>query len=123
MIVVGYENQLVEWALAGPEARWERRHRRAAAPAKPVILYPRPTVFSAHPLIVVKETAAPLVDALMSADVQQIAWTRHGFRGPLGLSGDTGNPLVASRIMARVDAVLPMPDIRTMLSLIGRIGG
>lgn len=119
-LVVGYENQLVEWVLED-EARWKRLE--AAAPAKPVMLYPQPTVFSAHPLIVVKDAAAPLVDALLSPDVQQIAWTRHGFRGPLGLSGDTENPLVASRILPRVDAVLPMPDIKTMLALIGRVAG
>lgn len=117
-LAVGYENQLVEWVLED-EARWQRLE--AVAPARPVILYPQPTVFSAHPLIVVKDAAAPLIEALLSPDVQQVAWTRHGFRGPLGLSGETGNPLVASRIIPRVDAVLPMPDIRTMLGLIGRI--
>lgn len=119
-LVVGYENQLIEWVLED-EARWKRLE--AAAPAKPVILYPQPTVFSAHPLIVVKDAAGSLVDALMSPDIQAIAWTRHGFRGPLGLSGETDNPLVASRIMPRVDAVLPMPDIKTMLALIGRMAG
>jgi hypothetical protein len=67
--------------------------------------------------------AAPLVDALMSPGIQEIAWTRHGFRGPLGLSGETGNPLVAARIMPRVDAVLPMPDVKTMLALIAQIAG
>ena len=119
-LVVGYENQLIEWVLED-EARWKRLE--AAAPAKPVILYPQSTVFSAHPLIVVKDAAGPLVDALMSPDVQAIAWTRHGFRGPLGLSGETDNPLVAGRIMPRIEAVLPMPDIETMLALIGRIAG
>ncbi|WP_413993252.1 hypothetical protein ACMDCR_14885 [Labrys okinawensis] len=117
-LVIGYENQLIEWVLADEE-RWKRLE--AAAPAKPVILYPQPTVFSAHPLIVISEAAAPLVDALMSPDIQQIAWTKHGFRGPLGLSGETENQLVSSRIMPRVDAVLPMPDIRTMLALIGQL--
>ena len=52
-----------------------------------------------------------------------MAWSRHGFRGPLGLSGETDNALVASRIMPRIDAVLPMPDIKTMLALIAKIGG
>ena len=118
-LVVGYENQLIEWVLED-EARWKRLE--AAAPAKPVILYPQPTVFSAHPLIVVNEAANPLIEALMNPDVQQIAWSRHGFRGPLGLSGETDNALVASRIMPHIDAVLPMPEIRTMLALIGRIG-
>ncbi len=117
-LVVGYENQLVEWVLED-EGRWKRLE--GAASAKPVILYPQPTVFSAHPLIVVDAAATPLVDALMSPDIQQIAWTRHGFRGPLGLSNDSGNPLVSARILPRVDSVLPMPDIKTMLALIGRL--
>ncbi len=119
-LVVGYENQLVEWVLADEE-RWKRLE--AAAPAKPVILYPEPTVFSAHPLIVIDDAASPLVEALMNPDLQQVAWTKHGFRGPLGLSGETRNPLVSNRIMPRVDAVLPMPDIKTMLALIGRLAG
>ena len=119
-LVVGYENQLIEWVLED-EARWRRLE--AAALAKPVVLYPQPTVFSAHPLIVLNEAATPLIDALMSPDVQHIAWSRHGFRGPLGLSGETDNALVASRIMPRIDAVLPMPDIKTMLTLIAKIGG
>ena len=117
-LVVGYENQLVEWVLED-EARWTRLE--AAASARPVILYPRPTVYAAHPLIVSSEAALPLVDVLMGADLQKIAWSRHGFRGPLGLSGDSDNPLVATRIMPKIDAVVPMPDIATMLALVGRL--
>ncbi|WP_448952777.1 hypothetical protein [Labrys neptuniae] len=119
-LVIGYENQLVEWVLQDEE-RWKRLE--AAAPAKPVILYPEPTVFSAHPLIIVNKEAAPLVEALMSPAVQEIAWTKHGFRGPLGLSGETRNPLVSNRIMPRLDSVVPMPDIKTMLALIARLAG
>ena len=117
-LIVGYENQLVEWVLED-EARWSRLE--AAAPAKPVILYPQPTVFSAHPLIAIDETANALIDALMSPDVQEIAWTKHGFRGPLGTSGEIDTPLVKDRILPRIDQVLPMPDIRTMLALIDRL--
>src|SRR5262249_21913640 len=47
-LIVGYENQLIEWVLQDAE-RWKRVE--ASAPSKPVILYPRPTAFSAHPLI------------------------------------------------------------------------
>ncbi|HWW24752.1 MAG TPA: hypothetical protein VNZ85_02530 [Caulobacter sp.] len=46
-MVVGYENQLVEWILADKE-RWNRI-AGAAGPAKPVALYPKPTVYSAPP--------------------------------------------------------------------------
>jgi hypothetical protein len=47
-LIVGYENQLVEWVLQDPD-RWKRVE--ANAPGKPAILYPQPTVFSTHPLI------------------------------------------------------------------------
>ena len=64
-LAVGCESQLIEWVLEDA-ARWTRLE--AAAPAKPVILYPQPTVFSAHPLIVVDEVApvphAALRDAM-----------------------------------------------------------
>ncbi len=95
----------------------------AAAPAKPVILCPQPPVPSAQPFIVVKDAAGSLVDDLMSPNIQAIARTRHGFRGPLGLSGENDNPRVTNRIMPRIDAVLSLPDIKTMLALIGRMGG
>lgn len=117
-LIIGYENQLVEWVLED-EARWRRLE--ASAPSKPVILYPEPTVFSAHPLIAVAPEAGALIDALMTPEAQQIAWTRHGFRGPLGTSGEAENALVRDYILPRVDQVVPMPDFRTMLALIARL--
>ncbi|HEY4250289.1 MAG TPA: hypothetical protein VGM87_03775, partial [Roseomonas sp.] len=80
-LVVGYENQLIEWVLADPE-RWRRVE--ASAPARPVLIYPRPTVLSAHPVLALKREAVPLIDALMQPLLQERAWTHHGFRGPLG---------------------------------------
>ena len=41
-LIVGYENQLIEWVLQDAD-RWKRVE--ASAPSKPVILYPRPTAF------------------------------------------------------------------------------
>ena len=82
-LIVGYENQLVEWVLQDAD-RWKRVE--ANAPAKPVILYPRPTVFSAHPLISINRDADELIDALMSESVLELAWEDHGFRGPLAPS-------------------------------------
>src|SRR5262249_35032787 len=75
----GYENQLVEWVLQDA-GRWKRVE--ANAPAKPVILYPRPTVFSAHPLICTSRAADSLIEALLSESVIELAWEDHGFRGP-----------------------------------------
>jgi hypothetical protein len=114
-LIVGYENQLIEWVLED-EARWQRLE--SVAPAKPVILYPQPTVFSAHPMIVTDSKASALIETLMSPEIQTIAWNKHGFRGPLGTSGEIENVLIKDRIIKSVDAVLPMPDITTMLALI-----
>jgi len=113
-MVVGYENQLVEWALADP-ARWQRV--QAGAGAKPEILYPRPTVYSAHPLIVIDPA---VVEALTSPKLQQLAWSKHGFRGPLGtVAGDAG--AIAGVRPAEIEAVLPMPSADVMLSLLTQL--
>lgn len=117
-LIVGYENQLVEWVLQDPE-RWKRVE--ANAPAKPVIMYPRPTAFSAHPLISVARGADELIEALTSEALLELAWEDHGFRGPLGTIGKARNPLLQSRLLDRIDAVLPMPDAPVMLALLDHL--
>lgn len=119
-MIVGYENQLVEWILADP-ARWDRI--RSSTGAKPVVLYPRPTVYSAHPLIVVDENANRLMEALTSPRLQELAWTKHGFRGPLGTATGSADGAIAGLLPAEVDAVLPTPDASVMLSLLGMLAG
>lgn len=114
--VVGYENQLVEWILEDPE-RWQRVDA-AAGPAKPVALYPKPTVYSAHPLLALVPEAIPLITALMEPALQTIAWRDHGFRGPLGAVGAETNPAIKGRMPAQLAAVLPMPDIGVMLQIL-----
>lgn len=114
-MIVGYENQLVEWALADP-ARWERV--MAGSGAKPVILYPTPTVYSSHPLIVTDDTAGGLIDTLLSPKLQELAWTKHGFRGPLGSVTGTMDPGIAKLLPSQIEAVLPMPDADVMLALL-----
>jgi hypothetical protein len=117
-MIVGYENQLFEWILADP-ARWERV--KAGTGAKPVVLYPKPTVYSAHPLIVIDPAADPLLEALMSGDLQQLAWTKHGFRGPLGTATGTVDKSVEGLLPPEIDAVLPMPAADVMLALLGKL--
>src|SRR5450631_3037083 len=75
---------------------------RGRAPSKPVILYPQPAAFSAHPLISIDRSADELIDALMSESLLELAWEEHGFRGPLGTIGKARNPLLQSRL-ARAD--------------------
>lgn len=117
-LIVGYENQLVEWIVEDP-ARWKKVE--AVAPQQPVILYPRPTVFSAHPLMSLAAEADGLIEAVMSEAVQDIAWSDHGFRGPLGSVGRTRAALFQERLVETVDAVLPMPEAGAMLALIDKL--
>jgi hypothetical protein len=116
--VGGYENQLIEWALADP-ARWRRV--QSGSGAKPAILYPRPTVYSAHPLIVVDPNANMLLEALMSPKLQELAWTKHGFRGPLGTAAGGAGSAIASVRPAEIEAVLPMPSADVMLALLAQM--
>ena len=115
-MVVGYENQLVEWILADKD-RW-KRIEGAGGPAKPVALYMKPTVFSAHPLIALGPEAIPLIEALMSKPLQEIGWRDHGFRGPLGSVGAQTDPMIAGRMPDQITSVTPMPDIETMLTVL-----
>jgi hypothetical protein len=117
-MIVGYENQLVEWILANPE-RWERV--QGGSGPKPVVLYPTPTVYSAHPMIVIDAAAERLLEVLMMPRLQELAWTRHGFRGPLGTAAGTADSAIAGLLPAEIDAVLPMPDARVMLDLLSRL--
>ncbi len=117
-LVVGYENQLIEWVLEDAE-RWKRVE--ANAPSKPVIMYPRPTVFSGHPLISLATETKDLFDALSSDALQELGWEDHGFRGPLGSVGKAKNPLLASRLLDRIDQVVPMPEAMAMIALIDRL--
>lgn len=116
-MVVGYENQLVEWALADP-ARWQRV--QAGSGAKPEILYPRPTVYSAHPLIVIDPGVDTLLEALTSQKLQELAWSKHGFRGPLGTVA-AGSDTIAGVRPAEIEAVLPMPAADVMLALLSQL--
>lgn len=112
-MTVLYENQLVEWALADA-ARWQKV---MGGSARPVLLYPAPTVYSAHPLLSLKPAADPLIDALLTPQLQEIAWSSHGFRGPLGAPGTTGgdaHPLVPERL----SAIVPMPEAKVMLDVL-----
>lgn len=117
-MIVGYENQLVEWIIADPQ-RWHRV--QASNGAKPVVLYPHPTVYSAHPLIAIDEQVDRMIEALISPRLQELAWTKHGFRGPLGTATGDADSAIAGLLPAEIDAVLPMPDANVMLALLEKL--
>lgn len=114
-MIVGYENQLVEWILAD-EKRWI--DLTTNNDVQPVTLYMEPTVLSAHPLIALTDDAVKLIPALLDPEVQAIAWYQHGFRGPLGRSGAKTIAALEGRMPTNISSISPMPDSETMLSII-----
>jgi hypothetical protein len=118
-LVVGYESQLLEWSMSDP-ARWQRI--RDGAGPRPVMLYPQPTVFSAHPLIAIAAESLPLIDAMQAEAFQTVAWTEHGFRGPLGSVESMTHAASGLTVPQTLNAIVPMPEADVMLALTGDIG-
>jgi hypothetical protein len=118
-LIVGYENQLVEWILAD-DKRWI--DLATNNPVQPVTLYPEPTVLSAHPLIALTDDATKLIPALLDTEILAIAWAQHGFRGPLGRAGTRTIDALKGRMPPSISAILPMPDADAMLALIDHVG-
>lgn len=110
-IIVGYENLLVEFAIQNPTSRDQILKSLR-------IIYPRPTVWSGHPLIALTSKGEDLEKALQDPDIQKIAWEKHGFRS--GLIGIQNDPKVLNivGIPATITSVMPMPQPQVMLKLI-----
>ncbi|MEE7463857.1 hypothetical protein MFUR16E_22940 [Methylobacterium fujisawaense] len=115
-LVAAYESQIIEFILSNPD-RWAALKN---ARIRPVLLYPAPTVTSAHPIISLAAAADPLVAALTDPDLQELAWSEHGFRGKLGGIGRGGPPV--EDLAQVVSSLAPMPDAATMLMLMQRLG-
>ena len=114
-LVAGYESQLLEFAVENP-------HDWAKISDDIVLLYPTPTVWSTHLYIALDEQGTAGIDALLDADVQRLAWEKHGFRtGVSGTTSDTTHFNV-SGILENVTQVVPMPSYAAMDKLIQSLG-
>ncbi|SEB03950.1 substrate-binding domain-containing protein [Rubrimonas cliftonensis] len=113
-VIVGYENQLVEFLIANA-AYVETISARIR------VIYPEPTIFASHPLISLTPTCRRLEEALLDPDVQALAWSDHGFR--TGLMGVTDDPerLKSASLPERVDLVAPMPAATVMETIIAAL--
>jgi len=110
-MVVGYENQIVEFMLAHPESR-------QAIQSSVCILYPQPTVWSSHPVIALNDQGKKLIEALSDPEIQELAWKEHGFRS--GLMGVTQNvsDLGIASIPQNIESVMPLPTAPAMDELV-----
>lgn len=113
-IIVGYENQLVEFLVANAQYADMIRDRIR-------VIYPQPTVFASHPLISLTPNCGRLAEALSDPRLQSLAWTGHGFRtGLIGVQNDPADIQVTT-LPASVDLVVPMPPMQSMQQVIGAL--
>lgn len=115
-IIIGYENQIVEYALQHPEHRELLRKQIQ-------VLYPVPTVWSSHPFIALTSNGKRVIDALKDPEVQRLAWEEHGFRS--GLVGATNDPriLVVGGIPKTVDSIISVPAGPVMKKIMEGLSG
>jgi len=115
-IIVGYENQIIEFALQNP-AVWAKLKARLR------ILYPQPTVWSSHPMIALNEKGSRLMEAVSDPKFQALAWTSHGFRS--GIPGMENDPAVfnIAGLTQAIDQVIPMPAPEVMERILAAIKG
>ena len=106
-LIAGYENQLLEFAVQNP-ADWKQ------VKGDIVMLYPNPTVWSAHVFIALDENGALGIDALTDEEVQELAWKSHGFRtGVYGTSMDAAG-FGVDGVAEDITRIAPMPDVDVM---------
>jgi hypothetical protein len=114
-IIVGYENQLVEYSLANPSAR-------DVLNSQVSILYPRPNVWAAHTVISLNSKGDRLLEALKDPEIQKLAWEGHGFRtGVLGIQNDP-KVLQVAGVATTVVESSPMPNAAVMEQIIAALG-
>jgi len=115
-LIVGYENQIVEFALQNP-AIWTKLKDRMR------ILYPLPTVWSSHPMIALTPKGSKLMDAIGDPRFQTLAWKSHGFRS--GIPGIENDPAIfdIGGLSQSIDQVMPMPAPEVMEKLLTAIKG
>ena len=113
-IIVGYENQMVEFLIENAEFADLIRDRIR-------VIYPEPTIFASHPLIALTDACDRLEEALTDAELQDIAWASHGFRtGLIGVENDPGQITVAT-LPETVGLVAPMPTAKVMQAVIDAV--
>lgn len=110
-MIVGYENQIIEFIIANDKSR-------DLIENSVCVLYPEPTIWSSHPVVTLTENGDRLIAAFMDEQIQQIAWSEHGFRS--GLVGVNIDPTAVSLpfMPESIDSVIPLPGPRTFERLL-----
>ena len=113
-IIAGYESQLIEYAAIYPD-EYDRIRDDV------VMLYPTPTVWSAHVMIALDENGQILLNAMQDEEVQDLAWTKHGFRtGNYGDIADSGS-IPADGVASSITQVAQVPSYDVMKVIIEQL--
>lgn len=110
-IVVGYENQLVEFYIAN-------ERYRDLIEKEVVTLYPLPTFWASHPVIALDEKGKRFAKALLDEEIQAIAWSEHGFRSGLKDRVTDTDAVAIKGLAPTVTSVMPMPNASVMEKII-----
>ncbi|MGN0482670.1 MAG: hypothetical protein ACI4HI_03865 [Lachnospiraceae bacterium] len=110
-VIVGYENQLMEYAAENPEDYKERKDDI-------VMIYPSPTVWSTHIYIALDDSAKQGIAALSDEKIQKLAWEKHGFRTGDFTIGSDKKAVEVSGVAKELTSVSNMPKYDVMKKII-----
>ena len=110
-IIAGYENQLLEYAAENPDD-----YKKIKKDV--VILYPTPTVWSAHIYIALDEDGKKGIVALSDEEVQKLAWERHGFRTEQNEISEDKNKNGVDGVPKQIVSAINLPSYHAMKKII-----
>jgi hypothetical protein len=102
-VIVGYESQILEFSVEHP-AEWDYIKDDI------VVLYPEPTVWSAHPFIALTAGGDKVIDALLSDEIQLLAWETHGFRTGMASEQQVNTTFNVKGVPGQVKKVIQLPN-------------
>ncbi|MDR2313708.1 MAG: hypothetical protein LBE02_04170 [Spirochaetaceae bacterium] len=106
-VIAGYESQILEFSVEHP-VEWSYIKDDI------VVLYPEPTVWSAHPFIALTDNGDRVIDALLEEEIQALAWETHGFRTGIASEQQTGKRFDINGVPGQVKKVIQLPNPDTM---------
>lgn len=111
-LIAGYENQLLEYAAENP-------YDYAKIKDDIVVIYPTPTVWSAHVYIALDDGGKAGIEALTDTEVQRLAWEKHGFR--TSSNGSIGGEMNVGGIPESITSVMNVPTYNVMKQIINEL--
>lgn len=110
-IIANYESLILEFLVNNPD-------QRASIEEQIRVIYPKPTVWSAHPMIALTGNGRVLLEAMKDERLQRLAWEQHGFRS--GLAGIVNDPAMFNLdgLASDITSVIPLPRSEAMLEML-----